>query len=357
MSAAVFTTTRERRPRAAWRDEMVAVGCAVWMAGGLFIDGWAHNAEKPETFFTPWHGVLYSGFGAAVLWGTWLSRRDKVRMFDFRGSPPGQQLTALGLVLFAMGGGADFVWHAIFGIEVDIEALLSPSHLILFAAGVLALTGPVRAEWADPESRSPSLRAFAPALISIAIGTAVVAFFFQYVSPFRWDVYGTWVDRYTGLVTRDRFAASDFREAYQVVGIAAILITTVILVGPLLLAMRRWQVPFGTATVIIFAPTFLVTGLDGFEMVELALPALLAGLVTDWLIVATGASMERPRMVWVVGAAAPLVLWAAFFAVFHASEGLGWPVELWSGATVMASFTGLGLAMLSAPPPIPAARR
>ena len=49
------------------RDEAVYMLCGLWMITGLYIDGWAHGAEKPETFFTPWHLVLYSGFGAAVL--------------------------------------------------------------------------------------------------------------------------------------------------------------------------------------------------------------------------------------------------------------------------------------------------
>src|SRR5215471_11898276 len=32
-------------------------------AFGLFLDGWAHNHGKVDnTFFTPWHAVLYSAF-------------------------------------------------------------------------------------------------------------------------------------------------------------------------------------------------------------------------------------------------------------------------------------------------------
>ncbi len=34
-----------------------------WLIGGLYLDGWAHlHFPELETFFTPWHGVLYSGF-------------------------------------------------------------------------------------------------------------------------------------------------------------------------------------------------------------------------------------------------------------------------------------------------------
>ena len=48
------------------RDERAVAFFGTWMLFGLFLDGWAHQAEKPETFFSPWHGILYSGFVAAV---------------------------------------------------------------------------------------------------------------------------------------------------------------------------------------------------------------------------------------------------------------------------------------------------
>jgi hypothetical protein len=40
----------------------------LWTILGLFLDGWAHSHGKPESFFSPWHGVLYSGFFAAAVW-------------------------------------------------------------------------------------------------------------------------------------------------------------------------------------------------------------------------------------------------------------------------------------------------
>ncbi len=54
---------------AAERSEERAIAFfGTWMICGLFLDGWAHGAQKPETFFSPWHAVLYSGFVAAVAW-------------------------------------------------------------------------------------------------------------------------------------------------------------------------------------------------------------------------------------------------------------------------------------------------
>src|SRR6266581_759463 len=39
-----------------------------WFLGGLFLDGWAHNhGQVDNTFFTPWHVVLYSGYFACAV--------------------------------------------------------------------------------------------------------------------------------------------------------------------------------------------------------------------------------------------------------------------------------------------------
>ena len=86
------------------REELITVGLSAWLIVGLFVDGWAHNNDKPESFFTPWHGLFYSGFTATALW--LLSRYRR------HGSiPVGYGLGFLGLALFAAGGVADMVWH------------------------------------------------------------------------------------------------------------------------------------------------------------------------------------------------------------------------------------------------------
>jgi hypothetical protein len=53
-------------------DWIMTVLSAVFISG-LFLDGWAHtHGRVDETFFTPWHAVLYGGYlaCAVVLLGT-----------------------------------------------------------------------------------------------------------------------------------------------------------------------------------------------------------------------------------------------------------------------------------------------
>ena len=40
------------------------------------------------------------------------------------------------------GAIGDMFWHIIFGIEVSIDALLSPTHLLLLIGALLILSGP-----------------------------------------------------------------------------------------------------------------------------------------------------------------------------------------------------------------------
>ncbi|HEX3621475.1 MAG TPA: hypothetical protein VHT97_04085 [Acidimicrobiales bacterium] len=153
------------RPRLSRREDAITVACTSWLILGLFVDGWAHNHQKPESFFTPWHALLYSGFLATATW-LW-SRYER-----HRGVPVGYGLGYVGAATFAIGGLADMVWHLIFGIEVNLEALLSPSHLVLFTGGLLILSSPFRAAWSDASQTSPPLARFLPALLSITLVTA-----------------------------------------------------------------------------------------------------------------------------------------------------------------------------------------
>ena len=69
------------------RDQTLAALFGLWMIVGLFLDGWAHDNQKPESFFTPWHGVLYSGFTAAALFAVHRALRDRATGEGWRDTP------------------------------------------------------------------------------------------------------------------------------------------------------------------------------------------------------------------------------------------------------------------------------
>src|SRR3546814_9388797 len=58
-------------------ERLASVAFGLWMVVGLFLDGWAHDNAKPESFFTPWHGVLYSGFAASAAAAVLVARSEE----------------------------------------------------------------------------------------------------------------------------------------------------------------------------------------------------------------------------------------------------------------------------------------
>ncbi|HRQ41603.1 MAG TPA: hypothetical protein PLD25_27095 [Chloroflexota bacterium] len=139
--------------------------------GGIFLDGWAHHhVAELESFFTPWHGVLYSGFlVTAVALGIYVVQNWHQEGNWPAAVPVGYGWSLVGILLFLAGGAGDILWHGIFGIEESVEALLSPTHLLLAAGAVLAVTGPLRAAW---RQRRPGQNTWADRWPMLGVGGA-----------------------------------------------------------------------------------------------------------------------------------------------------------------------------------------
>ncbi|MEA2687052.1 MAG: hypothetical protein QOE93_2247 [Actinomycetota bacterium] len=344
------------RPRATRRENLVTMVFATWLIVGIFVDGWAHNNDKPESFFTPWHALFYSGFLATAAWMTWIVQRRRAEGSASLAAavPVGYGLGLLGVAIFALGGVFDLVWHSIFGIEVDLEALLSPSHLVLFAGGLLVTTSPLRSAWHDPTSRAPGFRAFLPALLSVTLCTGLVAFFFMAFSPFLTDAMTEGPYRVAAMGMGDHGLAEWFVEEVQLEGYAAILLTTLILLAPALLLLRRWTPPFGTFTFLFGMVGVLSAAIESFDQGPGFLAPVVAGLVADGLCRLMRPGPDRPWALRAWAAAVPVVMWLAYFALLDTYRSVGWSVELWSGVTVMSALAGFGLALCMVPPPVPA---
>ena len=134
---------------------------------------------------------------------------------------------------------------------------------------------------------------------------------------------------------------------------AAILITTVILMGTTLLLLRRWRLPMGSLTVLFGAVAVLDSSLWGFDMGETALAGVVAGFAADLLTQRLQRSASTATTLRVVGFVVPVVLWLAYFGLLAMFYSVGWSVELWSGITVMSGLAGLGLAVLMTLPESP----
>ncbi len=166
-------------------DWIVTVLCTL-LVGGIYLDGWAHAHGKVDnTFFTPWHAVLYSGFAIVGAFLVVNLVRNRIKGYPWlEALPPGYSVSLLGAVIFGVGGVLDMIWHILFGIEMNVDALLSPTHLMLALGVVLMVTGPLRAVWLRfPERRVHGWIKLFPAVLSIALVLSIFAFLTEYAHP------------------------------------------------------------------------------------------------------------------------------------------------------------------------------
>jgi hypothetical protein len=344
MAQGVEIDRSEVRQRSSWRDDMTTTALCGWVVAGMSLDAWAHqNASELETFLTPWHGVLYSGFLVLLAWMAWKA---------LGGVPVGYGLGLVGAAVFLAGGVADGIWHTVFGVEREIEAALSPTHIALFVGALLMFTTPLRAAWSSGRvAAAPSLRDFLPALLSLTFAVLLISFLFFYLSAFR-DPTSTLPFERWARDAAGPFPALSYTRQH---GIASVLVTNLLLVAPVLLLLRRWRPPFGSATLLFVTVTGVTTATQELAHGALVLAALAGGLAADWSIAWSSRTASRTSADRLVATVTPLVLWSSYFLVLELRDGIAWPAELWTGSIVFASLSGLALSVLMAPPPRPAA--
>jgi hypothetical protein len=338
----------EGYPADSLRFDLVSVILSLWFMAGLFLDGWAHNhVAELETFFTPWHGVLYTGYFAVAGLMTFTQMRNVSRGYAWsRSLPKGYFLSLVGVVLFFFGGGGDMLWHEIFGIEQNAEALFSPTHLLLASGAILFLTGPLRAAWLRAKSAAEGWRELLPAVVSLAMLFSLFTFFTQYANILS-----------TPSVLADRPTGNSY--FYNVTAISYILYPAAVMMGVILFALRRWRLPFGALT-FMFTANAIAMVLMRFDFAsEYALiigAAFLAGLVADFLNTRMQPSVERPAALRLFAFAVPFVYFLLALAAITIADGRGlwWAVHMWTGVPFMAGAIGVGLSFLLAPPSLPA---
>jgi hypothetical protein len=311
-----------------------------WFMTGMYLDGWAHSHGRvDETFFTPWHAVLYSGFLALAAFLGLTLLRNRAQGYGWRQAmPAGYGPSLLGVAIFTLGGLGDMIWHELWGIETGVDALLSPSHLLLASGAALFLAGPFRAAWRRSASGA-SWPALLPMLLSLtfllSLWTFLTAFAHPFVQP--WAAQGY------------RFSRSEFSQA---LGVAGIMLQSALLMGVSILAVRRWTLPFGSLTCIYTLNAASVSILED-HYVFIAV-ALFAGIVADVLRWRLQPSVQRPTVLRVWAFVVPFALWACYFGALALTGGMWWTIHLWLGATFVSGIVGLLLSYLVVPPTVPA---
>ncbi len=365
---------RGARPLTEWRDDLILTVLTIWPITAMFFDGRGHNNETgQESFFSISHMFLYAGATVVGLWITWVVIKHQLAAgvdvkqlrVDFAAIPVGYGVALIGLGILTLAGPADLIWHEIYGFEVGVDAIYSPPHLCLFFGTLLVSSTGIRSMWAKGDTE-PDLKTFVPVILSAALFIGVSGFITMYLSTFMTNVSPTsdfWADLGNFNDVRSDQSISvnagltgygDDAWPYNYYsvshGMASMIITGLILLGPTLLILRRWRVPFGAFTVIYTMFGLLVNIMTEYRDIVLIIPLILTGLTVD--VVQQRLSSERlsTGRIRLMGPIAAAVLWISYYGVLALDQGIGWPATLWVGALFVGVMTGFGVAFLVAPP-------
>ena len=142
-------------------------------------------------------------------------------------------LSFVGVLVFGVGGVFDLFWHEIFGFEAGVDALVSPSHLVLLVGGMLFISGPLRSFLSQGRSEGSWSELFPPIASALQLFTI-----------------GTLFTLYTNVWTQlDRYVVPevilDSQRPIHAYTVAGVLIPAALMVGTLLFLRQRMVLPFG----------------------------------------------------------------------------------------------------------------
>ncbi|HLC40886.1 MAG TPA: hypothetical protein VJO34_04585, partial [Methylomirabilota bacterium] len=191
-----------------------------------------------------------------------------------------------------------------------------------------------------------------PAILSMIYLLSVITFFTQYAHPFgrTWPAQAHRPDlvvlHLPGLTTSRA-------EMYEILAVASILLQTAVLMGLLLLALRRWPLRPGSLTLLLVINTSLMVFMrdtmvpPGPRVVILI--ALLGGIAADLLLWLLRPSIARQGALRLFAFGVPVLLYIVYFLTLMVLGGIWWSLPMWTGSIALAGLVGLLLSYLVAP--------
>lgn len=337
-------------PALLWLSTVFA---AIWGVGGVVDTRYhAHSGFEIESFLTLTHAMLYGGVtGLVLVIAAYLFEGWRLGERRRRWLPPGYPFVLGGALAFMAFGVLDALWHETFGFEVDLEALVSPTHVALVVARMVSMVGLL---WAALEYRRGFIgvrrvvgRADIPAALAVAFLFGMVSWLLSYSQPFVIDYPAAEPSaadiHFVEGIDRDQFTA-------RIAGTTGLFFHSALLSLFLVAMLRRLAMPVGAILIVMIyngALQVFITDMWSY------LPAVLLGALVGEAIWARlgGMRAEGARHgYWLLGAAVPFAQAAGYFGIMMLGGGIAWTIHLWAGAPFMAALYGLVAAAVLVPP-------
>jgi hypothetical protein len=315
----------------------------LWFLFGLYLDGWAHSTNQVDTFFTPWHLVLYSGLFGAAIWMHANYTRYLLKGFSvLHALPKAYLISMVGCWIFLAGGGFDFLWHSWFGFERDLETLLSPAHLLLATGGALYSTGPIRAALAHRDWQG--WRKLFPAFCGVLSIVSVISFFAMYA-----HILGN-------LSILIEFPEGNNKFFVDTFGVFEVTLPVCLMSMALLFMMRVWhKLPVGTFAFIFGINSLMVLLMRvrfTWDYPILWLATFVTILLIEGLFQVLRPSAERLPALRLFFLCWPLLWLLILFGAQQTFYQMWWSIHLWLGAAISTSLLSLLSSYVVFPPDV-----
>lgn len=225
---------------------------------------------------------------------------------------------------------SDVYYRVTVGFDEGLDALLSPTHLLMLVAGAVMVSGPL-----SNALHERSRRAGWPVIISAGLTLSVFTCLTLYISPV-----------FTGPF-RDSAPATNQLEV-KILGAVSILVQTFALVMAMLTLVRSFELPRGTMTMLCaLNGLFMFAVSHRFELYPIL---LLTGIAADGLLLVLAGRVKPATSRMVLAAAVPatytLLYWGATVLF---KGGNYWEQELWVGTMINAAIGGWTASVLLGP--------
>lgn len=295
------------------------------VAIGSVMDGHDHANGGIETIYTIGHTFAYGAIGSiAGLFAALILTRYKEGMGLKESIPDGYQLTVYALPLFFLGGLGDMIWHTFFGLETKVTEIASPTHLAILSFGSFIASGPLRRAWYRGVEKNWSSQFIM--LSSAAFVLSLMDYLMIILHPYTEPYAASWY-------------AGAFETFSTRIGIAGLVMSSIVLMGVLLLLIERFDLVRGAFTYILTINVLLITYVNSkYVLIPMG---IVTGLAADVLYNKLKPGTENVRNFRLFAFLVPVVFVSMYYLTIGLTGQIVWNVHEWAGTIPFAGLGGL----------------
>ena len=317
-----------------------------WTIAGLYTDAGWHIRHDVDTFFTWSHALLYSGLLLLLyLVGSRYAAARRRNESLSAALGPAYSWSALGVLVFLLGGMADMINHLFFGFEAGFDALLSPTHQIIGAGVLLIISGPIRSA-VSQIPRPVTLVQQLPAIVSAAAILELMHWGTQVF--FRVDAA-----RALGVIVPHELDANALTlmtiHFYQQGGsLIAVVLQSLLMMGTAFYLVRNFRLRPGALAILFVLGNGLIAithSLGWLDVVSVLMASIAAGIAGDAFLARAPAYFTSRGWLGSFAFAVPAIYAAVLFFFTVAFMGGTWWDPLFAAGTIF--YAGLFSLLLS----------